>query len=582
LNSASAASPLAPALQEQLLREQVRLAIRETQKVRIPHTLVDGVLAWVAWQAGVREGVAIYLLVMTVSHLGRSALLQRLLDGGRHGPRQLMRIGMAALTWLGLVKAALTLAVFLQPPSGWQELFTMILVGNAAGAVATAAGHLPTYLSWAIPFGAGLAGGWVLHGGVEGALIALLVVALIAVLSGYVRDQGEAQRRLLLANEALREARDRAERASESRTRFFAAASHDLRQPLTALSYGAATVAALAQQRGDTQLAQVGASLRRALLESQGLLDSLLELSRLDAGAVEPRRQPLPLGTLLAELADSLQPLAQERGLQLLTEGLALPARVASDAGLLRRVLGNLLGNALKFTPPGGRVELRLRADGDDWLVEVIDNGPGIPAERQEQVFEEFVQLGNLARDRSQGLGLGLAIVRRLVGLLGLQLRLDSSPGQGCRFGLRLPRADAEDEAPAAPAMSQAALSEGPLRLLLVDDEAPVREALGLLAASLGWTLRCAATPAQALACLSEGWQPEALLLDMRLQGGASGLDLLAQLRQQGCTAPAWLITGETAPARIREAHEAGVAVLYKPVDGLALAQTISAALGRS
>lgn len=445
----TAAQALTPALQEQLLREQVQLAIRETQKVRIPHSLVDGVLAWVAWQAGVREGVAIYLLVMTISHLGRSALLQRLLDGGRHAPRQLLRIGMAALVWLALVKVALTLAVFLQAPSGWQELFTMILVGNAAGAVATAAGHLPTYLSWAIPFGAGLAGGWVLHGGLEGALIALLVVALIAVLSGYVRDQGQAQLRLLLANEALREARDRAERASESRTRFFAAASHDLRQPLTALSYGAATVAALAQQRGDAQLAQVGASLRRALQESQGLLDSLLELSRLDAGAVEPQRRPLPLGPLLTELADTLQPQAQERGLLLRTAGLETAARVSSDAVLLRRVLGNLLGNALKFTPPGGRVELGLRADGDDWLIEVVDNGPGIPPALQQQVFEEFVQLGHMTRD--QGLGLGLAIVRRLVDLLGLQLHLDSSPGQGCRFGLRLSRCD-DDEAPAASA----------------------------------------------------------------------------------------------------------------------------------
>lgn len=433
------AAPLSPALQAQLLREQVQLAIRETQKVRLPHTLVDGVLAWVAWQAGVRDGVAVYLLVMTVSHLGRSALLQRLLDGGRHEPAQLVRIGMLALAWLGLVKAALTLAVFWQPASGWQELFTMILVGNAAGAVATAAGHRPTYLSWALPFGAGLAGGWLLRGGLEGMLIALLVVALIAVLSGYVRDQGEAQRRLLLANEALREARDRAERASESRTRFFAAASHDLRQPLSALSYGAATVSALAAQRGDAQLAQVGSSLQRALKESQGLLDSLLEISRLDAGAVQPRQEPVALGPLLAELADALQPQAQARRLQLLTEGLEQTATAPTDAALLRRVLGNLLGNALKFTPAGGQVALRLRADGAGWRIDVADTGPGIPVERQQEVFDEFFQLDAAGAEPQHGLGLGLAIVRRLVDLLGLRLQLDSAAGQGCCFRLFLP-----------------------------------------------------------------------------------------------------------------------------------------------
>ncbi len=439
---AAADTALSPALQQALLRQRIELAIRETQQVRLPHTLVDLALAWVAWQAGVRDGVFVYLALMTASHLGRSALLQRLLDRGRLSAAQLMQVSMAALVWLGLIKAALSLAVFSQPSGDWHELWTMILVGNAAGGVATAAGHVRLYLAWAIPFGSGLVLGWILHGGLEGWLIALLVIALIGVLTGYVREQGRAQERLLRVNESLREARDRAEQANATRTRFFAAASHDLRQPLTALSYGVAAVESLAARQADAQLQQIGVQLRASLRDSQQLLASLLEVAELDAGAVQAEKLPLDLATLASELLAGFLPLAEARGLQLEGLGLDQARPVCSDAALLRRLLANLLGNALKFTPAGGRVQLRLR-EGEtpaQILIDVIDNGPGIPAELQQRVFEAFFQIGKPSRQPSEGLGLGLSIVERLVELLGLQLQLHSEPGRGCQFSLRLPR----------------------------------------------------------------------------------------------------------------------------------------------
>jgi signal transduction histidine kinase/CheY-like chemotaxis protein len=579
--AASKAQPLSPALQAQLVRERLQLAIQQTQRVRLPHTLVDLALAWVAWEAGLRHGVWIYLLVMTLSHLGRSTLLARMLASGHYSTAQLMQASMVALAYLGLIKGLLTLAVFSQPSSDWHELFTMILIGNAAGAVATAGGHLRTYLAWAIPFGGGLVGGWLLHGGVEGVLIALLVVALFWVLSGYVREQGDAQEKLLGLNDSLRAARDRAERANEARTRFFAAASHDLRQPLTALSYSVATVEALAQLQADDKLAIVGGSLRRSLTESQTLLNSLLEVSQLDAGAVEVQQQALDLGALVAGVVDALQPQAEDRGLRLQASGLERRWPVRTDEALLRRVLQNLLGNALKFTPPGGLVRVLLQADGDGVAVALIDNGPGIAPELQERVFEEFFQVGNAARNRSQGLGLGLSIVRRLVALLGLRLSLDSEPGRGSCFTLHLPlhavatlpQAHERPPEPSLPAAGQA------LRLLVVDDEAPIREALSLLLSSLGWEVRGADGQLEALQQLQGGWQPDALLLDFRLRDGESGLDVLRSLRQQGCQAPAWLVTGETAPQRIQQAREAGLPVLYKPVDGLALAALVRTAI---
>lgn len=577
---------LSPALQAQLLHERVRLAIAQTQKVRLPHTLVDLALTWLAWQSGAQTAALIYLPLMTVSHLGRSALLARLQAGGRHDDATLMRVGMGLLAYLGLLKALLTLAVFAQPASGWHELWTMVLVGNAAGAIATAGGHQRTYLAWAVPFSSGLVLGWLQRGGLEGPLMALLVVALIAVLSGFVREQGEAQQQRLLLADSLREARDRAERASESRTRFFAAASHDLRQPLTALGYGVASVEAMAGLRDDEPLRRVAANLRRSLDDSQRLLDSLLEVSQLDAGAVQARPQPVPLAALLSQLVDALRPLAEHRGLQLRVDGLDPGLTALADPQLLRRVLQNLIGNALKFTPAGGQVTVLLQHAGASAHVSVIDNGPGIAGELQERVFEEFFQVGNAARDRSQGLGLGLAIVRRLVALMQLELRLDSEPGRGCCFELRLPLLAAAATEPPAPVPTPAPMASGSgLRLLVVDDEAAVREALAMLLQSLGWQVREAEGATQALTQLGDGWSPDALVIDFRLHGGASGLALLQRLRDAGCQAPAWLVTGETSPERIQQALQQlpqGLTLRFKPVDGLALAAEIRAAVSRT
>lgn len=559
------AAPGADPLDGELLEEQVALALAQTQRVRLPHILFDIALTLIAWQAGAGWAALVYLPLMTIAQLGRSAWLARQRAAGV--PAQRLRRDMQTLlALLGLIKALLTYAVLLQPRSEWQPLLTIVLLGYAAAAVATAGGDRNTYLSWVLPFSSGLVGGWMWQGGIEGLGMAVLVPVMLVVLADYVSDQGEAQRRLLRSNAALRA-------ADTARTRFFAAAGHDLRQPLTALAYNAATVQALARLRPDPELATVADGLQRAISESQGLLDSLLELSRLDAGAVQAHAQPVDAGALLEELVAALAPQAEAARLQLRCKREPGVAAVLADPQLLRRVLKNLVGNAIKFTPPDGRVTLRLRAHDDTVIIEVSDTGPGIAAALQQQVFEPFFQAGNPGRQRSQGLGLGLAIVRRLVDLMGLQLQLDSAPGAGCHFRLRLPRATSAPPLQAA----DAPLPAPGLRLLLVDDEAAIREALSRFFATLGWELRSAADAQGADACLGDGWQPQALLLDLRLGDGDDGLALLERLRAQGCAAPAWLLTGDTAPERIRQAQAAGLPVRYKPVDGLALAAEISA-----
>jgi two-component system, sensor histidine kinase len=282
---------------------------------------------------------------------------------------------------------------------------------------------------------------------------------------------------------------------------------------------------------------------------------------------------------LIENLLALLRPEAEQRGLALrFLAPSGVNWQVLSDPALLRRVLQNLVGNALKFTQ-SGEVTVQLESRDGEVRLSISDTGPGIAPELQERVFEEFFQVGNPGRNRSLGLGLGLSIVRRLLNLLGHHLSLESTPGRGSRFTLHL-AAHALARAPAPVSlMPDSALPEARHRVMVVDDELPIRDALGQLLTTLGWQVRCASSGAETLQQLHDGWQPEALLLDFRLGEGASGLDVLAQLRAKGCTAPAWLITGDTSPERIQQAREAGLPVRYKPVDGLQLAREVHAAL---
>lgn len=563
------------------MEERVRVGIDQGPRIHVAQLLADLAISALLLRLDAAAVLWVYLPWQLVAVHGRVQLLLWLRRRARMPLHRLYALmsGSGVLVALGVV--ILLVGSFQFDSPLLRLLMTMVLCGMAAGAVTTAAGEVIGYVAFASVLAAGNTLCWLVWGGELGWVPAVLVPVLLLLLVGYVHEQGRAQLHQVRLRVQLDKALQVSRQANESRTRFFAAASHDLRQPLTALGYGVATVEALAAQRQDETLAEVAAGLRRSLAESQSLLSSLLESSQLDAGAIQPQWQAVDVMALLNELRDGFAAEAAQRGLQLRceVEG-GGPWWVHSDPAQLRRVLQNLIGNALKFTQQG-EVVLCLRRDGQEVLPAVLDSGPGIPAELHERVFEAFFQVGNPARNRQLGLGLGLSIVRRLLDLLGHSLQLESEPGRGSRFTLRLPAAAPQPAAAAvAPALPVALPPRTQsLRLLVVDDEAPICEALAGLLTTLGWQVRCAADEAAALAQLEDGWQPEALLLDLRLGDGASGLAVLERLRAQGCQAPAWLITGDTAPERIQQAQQAGLPVRYKPVDGLALAAEIHATL---
>ncbi|MBL8955173.1 MAG: hybrid sensor histidine kinase/response regulator [Myxococcaceae bacterium] len=349
-----------------------------------------------------------------------------------------------------------------------------------------------------------------------------------------------------------------------AKTRFLAAASHDLRQPLHALSLFVELLGDRVKEDEQRMFVERIAASSRALT---GLLNALLDLSRIDSDALKPQRTHFALGPLFATLEHETAGLAQRAGLQLHVR--PTTAWVETDFELLGRVLRNLLSNALRYTKHGS-VTLEARVlPGRRVLVSVADTGPGIPPDAQDRVFDEFIQLGNPERDREKGLGLGLAIVRGICKALGAPLTLVSQPSRevGTELTVELPEGDpvVARATPEPPAVVSTLAGRV---VLVIDDEVEIRAGMAALLESWQCTALCAGSAAEAgVALAKQGFPPDAVVCDWRLRENATGGQALAQLEAQvGARLPAVFVTGDTSPERIREMKSAGHALLFKPV----------------
>jgi len=350
--------------------------------------------------------------------------------------------------------------------------------------------------------------------------------------------------------------------ANQAQSRFLAAASHDLRQPMHALSL---FIGQLRASRAPAERAKLVARVEEAAGSLAELLDQLLDLSKLEAGAVQAAPQPFAMRDVLASIDLQFAPLARTKGLTLRVK--ATRAVVASDPVLVQRVLLNLVANAIRYTQCGG-VLVGCRRRVGRLVVGVWDTGCGIPAERHADVFREFVQLGARGGD-SPGLGLGLAIVARLADVLHTHIDLRSTVGRGSMFAFELPLADARRRAP--PPLRVASL-RGVFALVVDDDETTRVGTRGLLQ-SWGCLTEEAADAAQAIAQLqSHDRPPELIVCDYQLAGGANGADAIARIRAAvGEATPAVIVTGDTATEVARAAQALGVPLLHKPVSPVKL-----------
>lgn len=374
------------------------------------------------------------------------------------------------------------------------------------------------------------------------------------------RNQQVSEERVREATAVALQRMAEAEQAALSRARFLAAASHDLRQPLHAMGLfidGLLPSASEAQRPAVLRL-QEGTAFMGVLL------DDLLEISRLDAQVLTPAITGLSLAALFDPLAAQHAAAAAEAQVRLIWQDRGLAVR--SDAALLQRIVGNLVGNAIRHAPPGGTVLVTARRCAEGVRIEVRDNGVGIAPIHQARIFEEFYQVANTERDRRQGFGLGLAICARIAALLGTRITLRSALQAGSTFALVLPEIPLVHVAPPVPQPSAPTLMAG-LRCLVVDDDAAILDGSRALLTQWGCRVDTADSVAAAIACLdAPGVAYDAVLCDLQLADEDDGLAVIDAARRLQPNALSVLVSGATGPEVLRRIRHGGVTLLTKPV----------------
>lgn len=366
--------------------------------------------------------------------------------------------------------------------------------------------------------------------------------------------------KLRIETEHAQTERQKAQQANLAKSKFLAAASHDLRQPIHAQGL---FLEVLTRENLSVRQREAVANARATWQASAEMLDALLDFSRVEAGVIDPQVRPFHLQPLLKKIEDELAPQADAKGL--IYRSRESPTAVLSDPVLVELIVRNLVSNAIRYTKHGG-VLVACRRRGSDIRLEVWDTGIGIDESQHREIFQEFHQLGNPERDRRKGLGLGLPIAQGLARALGHDLMLASKPGRGSVFMLTMPRS--RHAVLASEGVDAVSDIGDPIdaRVLIIDDDDAVRS--GMMQLLQQWGCECdAAESIEAALALAHAHPPHLVISDYRLREQRTGAEAIAHLRAAlGSHLPAMLITGDTAPQRLREARAVGVPLLHKPV----------------
>jgi signal transduction histidine kinase len=460
-----------------------------------------------------------------------------------------------------------------------QLIIWVLICGIVSGAVTAYGAYLPALYASLLPM-VGIPLAWmVVQDDWQHYLIAVTILAwIVAHVEQARRYSATIQEtvRLRFENEdlvgGLRREKAIAEEASAAKSRFLAAASHDLRQPVHALSL---FVAALRPRVSEGEAVSLLDHVDSSVRAMSGLFNGLLDISRLDAGVVEVNRHSFAIQPILERICRDHAADAQAKGVRLSLKPCSVV--VKSDPVLLERIVRNIVANAVAYTDRG-RVVVGCRR-GATLSVQVWDTGRGIPPAEQEQVFKEFYQVGNPERDRTKGVGLGLAIVKRLTALLGHPLQMRSQPEKGTMFRLDVPLSASADPDPARLELPAVPSVLGSGLILVVDDEVAIQAAMKSLLGDWGYQCIVAGSfdeMVQRIANCPD--RPQLIISDYRLRGQDDGIDIIERLRSEynDDEIPGMLITGDTAPDRLREAQESGLLLLHKPVPNSRLRASIT------
>ena len=556
-----------------ILVEQLRLLLGGVGSSLIPGTLLGILLVWTLSNANNALGLKVWCAAVILSMLYSTYDARRTLAAGISAERahrifwtQMVLNAISGTTWGALAWVALD-----SSSVAGNVLVIAVVAAIAGSAMSLLSPVIPTFLVFAgCELIAVVSKLWLLGIPAYNAL-GVAAVLYFATLVGQARNSAIAARtaidlrfenldlieRLRLETEKAQAAHREAERANLAKSKFLAAASHDLRQPIHAQGL---FLEVLGRSGLSESQDAVLASARAASEASAGMLNTLLDFSRIEAGVVEPQIRPFHLQPLLNKIENDLAPQADAKGI--VYRSRETHVAVESDPALVELIVRNLVSNAIRYTSHGG-VLVACRARGERVVLEVWDTGIGIEPAQQREIFREFHQLGNPERDRDKGLGLGLAIAEGLARALGHELSLASAPRRGSVFRLALPLSraavvDDELKYQHAPALDA--------RVLVIDDDVAVRAGMAQLLR--GWGCACVTVESieEALKA-ARATRPDIVVSDYRLREQRTGAQAIAALRAEfGANLPALLITGDTAPERLREARASDIPLLHKPV----------------
>ncbi|HEY0682238.1 MAG TPA: ATP-binding protein [Steroidobacter sp.] len=380
-----------------------------------------------------------------------------------------------------------------------------------------------------------------------------------------VTDRKRVEQELINAREAADLAREEADRANLSKSRFLATASHDLRQPLQALSMLHGTLCRMNLPDNSREvLTQQG----RSIDAMKRLLSALLDISKLESGAVKPQLSEFPIQQLFELLSTEFSTAARSKGLTLIVEPTTL--HTCTDHSLLEQLLRNLMSNAIKYTSSGA-VTLRASRTATGVRVEVRDTGVGIPEDQLAYIFDEFFQVGVARNTTREGYGLGLAIVQRIARLLGLRIQVESEVGKGSAFMLELPRVQQTEQDSSVHTSGSGAqlVRHAPSgKILVTEDEPSVLHATRLLLELEGYQVIAASSRDEALQRGRDHPDIDLLVSDYHLKEDQTGLNVIAGVREQlSRNIPAILVTGDTSTAMRKLPSDRQLRLASKPID---------------
>lgn len=555
--------------------EQIKAFFSETNDQNLAGALVlsllvyvvhDGIPAW-TWQPAL---IALYVVTLVrawlVRQYHRAPASRSSLEWGRS---QAISGGLSGVCW-GFANTAMLVHL----PTEYQLAILTVITVAASVNASEGYSYVPPSRAYILA-SIGPPALWLLTVGERlHTILGLMLLVFMPMTIWQARKRNrvfiEAQqlrfRNEILARE-LTVQRDAAEQAYLTKARFLAAASHDLRQPMQALSIFHELLGQ--EVRSDDRGAGILANAQQAAEGMRTLLDALLDVSRLDANVITPNRRAFPVQALLNQMESEFMPIADQMKIRLRV--MPCSALIVSDPVLLGQVLRNLLSNALRYAP-GGRVLVGCRRRGNQIVIAVYDTGIGIAPDQHAKIFGEFYQIGNKARDRNQGLGLGLAIVERVVRLLDHALAMRSEPGRGSCFSAAVPLATLADGRPETqvPEADPDRVTDNIAgrRILMIDDEEAIRSGMRDLLQGWGCEVTTAGSCAEALETAAAGPAPiDVVISDMGLPGQGNGIDAIAALRDRyGARLPALLITGDTSQAALQAARTADLIMLHKPI----------------